>query len=1008
MAQEMGAPSGLLGRDREWAELWRAWSAVTAGTGGLLVLDGEAGVGKTALVMALLNTVKGAATTVWVSCAERAVSPPQGVVRAIAEKLGLTIELPQAGGDAGSRLAALADALADALAAAACGPVLIVADDVQWADEASLQVLAFAGPQLREVSVAVVATLRTGEPLSPPRRRATAALLHAGQRLAVLPLGNDAARALVERAAPRRLPPQVLAEIEGRAAGNPLFLRELAILAAADPGSVGTAASLPDAVRSVMEGRLGRLGTGARSSLEQLALCGDDLPWAVAAAALGCPVPELLGIVGAAVDAEIVQPPSAGRVRFTHPLVRDALAASVGYARRVRLHQGIGHQLEQLAASGAEVEVALVATQFCAAAPAGEAAAAVLWAVRAAGEAAARLAYSSAAAWYEQALSALALDPGVGDRLDLLLAWGDALEAAGERARMRSAFTEAFRLAGSLGDAVRTGRAALGIVGGSGFEIAIADDTQLAVLDEAIAAVGDTDPELRAALLARRSVSAALREPPGRRRSAAEEALTLSRRTPDRGAECAALAALCDALAGPAHVERRLALAGEMAEAAQQLNDTTAKLLALRLRAVAQIERGDTEGFDRTVDAYEVTAARIRQPLYDWYVPLWRGMRRAMAGDTEGARALADQAEAIGMAAESANAALLVFTLRGFLAVDVGEAEQIVVPDLVVPEGNIEPWHLIPEGYLAACLGDLERARQVADRLPALLGQVPEDSEYLPTLAQASRIVAWLGGHPIASALYDLLLPYRDRLVVEGIGAYTHGSVERFLGMLARVLGRAESDGHFTAARDAHAAIGAALLVRLVESESGRPAAPPGPGAPSSGVFRREGDTWLVSLGRDEIRVRDTKGMTDLAVLVGRPRQEVPALGLAGRVGHPASRGVEVLDDQAKAAYRQRLWEIDAEIADAEDDADLARLDKAQAERDFLIAELTHALGIGGRRRRMGDDVERARTAVTARIRDAIGRIDRASPAIGEHFRRSVRTGTYCSYDPPAKVDWRM
>ena len=80
----------------------------------------------------------------------------------------------------------------------------------------------------------------------------------------------------------------------------------------------------------------------------------------------------------------------------------------------------------------------------------------------------------------------------------------------------------------------------------------------------------------------------------------------------------------------------------------------------------------------------------------------------------------------------------------------------------------------------------------------------------------------------------------------------------------------------------------------------------------------------------------------------------------------------------------------------------------AQAERDFLIAELTHALGIGGRRRRMGDDVERARTAVTARIRDAIGRIDRASPAIGEHFRRSVRTGTYCSYDPPAKVDWRM
>ena len=538
--QKMGAPSGLLGRDREWAELCRAWSAVAAGTGGLLVLDGEAGVGKTALVVALVEAVKDAATTAWVSCVERAVSPPQGVVRAILENVGLTIELPQVGGDVDSRLAAMADALADALTATPSGPVLVVVDDVQWADEASLQVLALVGPQLRDSIVAIVTTLRTGEPLPQSRRRATSALLRAAQRLAVLPLPKDAARALAERAAPRRLSPQVLAAVEDRAAGNPLFLRELAILAAADPGSPGAAASLPETVRSVVERRLAGLDTGTRSSLERLAVCGDDLPWIAAAAALDCPVPELLEAIGAAVDAEIVQPPATGCLRFTHPLVRDALAAAVGYARRVRLHQAIGHRLEQLAASGADVEIALVAAQFCEAAPAGEAAAAVSWAVRAADEATVRLAHSSAAAWYEHALGALALDPGAGDRVDLLLAWGDALEAAGERARARSAFTEAFHLAGSLGDAARMGRAALGVAGGGGFEISIGDDTQLAVLDEATPILSCGPCCWRAGRCRRRCASRpSAAGPPPKRRSRSPGACLTAGRSARRWPPCA-------------------------------------------------------------------------------------------------------------------------------------------------------------------------------------------------------------------------------------------------------------------------------------------------------------------------------------------------------------------------------------------------------------------------------------------------------------------------------------
>jgi hypothetical protein len=86
----------------------------------------------------------------------------------------------------------------------------------------------------------------------------------------------------------------------------------------------------------------------------------------------------------------------------------------------------------------------------------------------------------------------------------------------------------------------------------------------------------------------------------------------------------------------------------------------------------------------------------------------------------------------------------------------------------------------------------------------------------------------------------------------------------------------------------------------------------------------------------------------------------------------------------------------------------MGRLERARLEREFLIAELTRAAGLGGRRRRMGDDVERARTAVTARIRDTIRRIERADPVLADHFRRFVRTGTFCSYDPVGDVRWRL
>jgi uncharacterized membrane protein len=132
----------------------------------------------------------------------------------------------------------------------------------------------------------------------------------------------------------------------------------------------------------------------------------------------------------------------------------------------------------------------------------------------------------------------------------------------------------------------------------------------------------------------------------------------------------------------------------------------------------------------------------------------------------------------------------------------------------------------------------------------------------------------------------------------------------------------------------------------------------------------------------------------------------VAALDLAGPAPGQAPAAPdtgEIIDAQARLAYRQRLRELEEAAAEADAAADIERI---AAERDALVEALTQAYGLGGRVRRPGSAAERARTAVTARIKDAIRRIGEADPELGRHLARSVRTGTFCVYDPDQPARW--
>ena len=154
--------------------------------------------------------------------------------------------------------------------------------------------------------------------------------------------------------------------------------------------------------------------------------------------------------------------------------------------------------------------------------------------------------------------------------------------------------------------------------------------------------------------------------------------------------------------------------------------------------------------------------------------------------------------------------------------------------------------------------------------------------------------------------------------------------------------------------------------------------------------------------------------MADLACLLGRPGEEIPAVELVallapdGTSVERSDGGVEMLDERARQEYAQRIAELNETLEDAEARADLGTAERARAELDAVEAALEAAVGLGGRPRRSGERAERARKSVYNRIRAAIRRIDRELPALARHLEASVRTGRSCCYAPEREVDWTL
>jgi hypothetical protein len=185
----------------------------------------------------------------------------------------------------------------------------------------------------------------------------------------------------------------------------------------------------------------------------------------------------------------------------------------------------------------------------------------------------------------------------------------------------------------------------------------------------------------------------------------------------------------------------------------------------------------------------------------------------------------------------------------------------------------------------------------------------------------------------------------------------------------------------------------------------------------------REGDFWKVVFQGTEVRVRDLTGMRQIAHLLRHPREEISVLDLLDASGRraadeagngPAARVMrdagEILDQRARTEYRNEIASLESELEEARSFNDFERARSLETEIETITGELSRALGLGGRPRRAGAPIERARVSVTRTIRDAIRRLEALDPRLGRFLDDSIRTGRFCSYRPALDRDlvWQV
>lgn len=855
----------FVGRDAVLARLTHALEASHAGQLRVALITGEPGIGKTRLADELSTLARESGIAVCSGrCHEGVGTPPfwpwTQILRSSLTLLGKAQATRIARENLGGLLPELcpsdahvhttspaADerfALFDAVRGflqrvAAEQPLLLVLDDLQWADAASLLLLRFLARELGDVPLMLLAIYRDTD-VGPDH-----AMLACAADLARVPdtesilLGGLSERDLVRYIAhgTGAAPPALVERIHARTGGNPFFATEVVRLLLESGDHADTGAIVPATVRDVVARRIATLSDPARAVLQVASVIGREFTLSVV---VRVPQPALhrraalLGGLDQVLAARLVERHGRdGGYRFAHDLVRETIYDALPSEFRATLHGQVARILEE-ASDGADDDdrLAALAHHFDRAAVGDDPARAIEYTVRAAERAASLLAYEEAARHYERALELAERRPpnrrafGASSErsatVALLLPAGENLWRAGEFPRARDAFRRAAALARTAGDPALLARAALGFGGDfRGYDVLMGDPELIDLLEEALARQPSATSALRGRVMARLAI--ALYDVPGsleRRVALSANAVQTAETTRDHAALAAALYTRHWAIWGPDTLDDRVAAATAMQHLAEETGDRECALHAHRFLTVDALERGERAAMDGHLASCRALAEALRQPYYRWFGAQLLAMRTLLAGRIDDAERLLEEAHALARRSESRNVELGYQSLRFWVRREQGRAGELepLMRAFVERLPGAVSWRCAL-AMLHVELGRPDDARHHLDLLAADdFAGIPRNAFWLASMVMVSDACAGLNDVRRARVLYAQLQPYAGRVAELTVGGGCLGSVDRALGRLARLAGHPDgAEAHFTAALGVERGLEAPLLVARTE-----------------------------------------------------------------------------------------------------------------------------------------------------------------------------------------------
>ncbi|MFN2562055.1 MAG: AAA family ATPase [Jatrophihabitans sp.] len=779
----------LVGRGRELEDLRRRLSAAFEGHPSAVVVAGEAGIGKTALLRELTSDLAPATTVLRTRGIPTGDVPPYWMWQQV-------MPLPTS---IGSDRFGIYEAVRVALLGQA--PLVLVVDDLQWVDESSLHALTYVVRRMGNEALFVGASLRPDDPSEAWLAAGPALLSEAAlHRLDLGGLSDEASAQCVQAACVGPLPDEAVADAVALARGNPFYLTELG-----RAWSLGGARGVPTSVLDVVGFRTSRLPTAAQEFLVAAALLGEDAEIAVVAHCLGRDTLECLAAVQAALDANLLQPASSGVVRFTHGLVRTALIGRIPVQHRVTLHARAAAAIEELHAGSLDRHAAELARHHSAAAVGGgaERDAAVAWAGRAA-----RIAMQGRAFEDAARLFSLALDTG-GDDLDdtarirLLLGRAAAEFSAGALREARMTCRQAADLMHGVEDrdCVQTLSAELALtldpIGERQWDRDVRE-----WCEQALRLAAAEDVAMQARLIARIADALAYDGQWDEGRQHAQRAVELADASGDETAIVAALRARQLSWSGPQFHVERVGLAERMIGLGTRTRRPDVEMWGRLWLIDAHWERADLTAIAAELTRLSWAVDQLGSPMARWHLLVAQAALTQARGEFDEAARIGEAAFELMHATGHPAGFGAYMSLLGAIGHHAGHPPMSLrpAPQVSPAEGEMRAElfaHLGPAFALAES-GQLDAATALYLRPgPPRSWTIPPFFR-VPALSCAAHVAVRIGRADDVVWLGEQLAPYRGRHVVGGAGVASYlGPVELVLGICSAAVGEwdaAEAD----------------------------------------------------------------------------------------------------------------------------------------------------------------------------------------------------------------------